>query len=68
MLSVSSSLRSESQAEKYKDLRALLRLLTNICSKDLVSFVLLHPIVCYLTKMLVYIEPMCIEAHLEAYV
>ncbi|KAG2537518.1 exportin-4-like isoform X1 [Panicum virgatum] len=38
MLSVSSSLRSESQAEKYKDLRALLRLLTNICSKDLVGF------------------------------
>ncbi|KAL6883263.1 hypothetical protein ACP4OV_010677 [Aristida adscensionis] len=38
MLSLSSSLRSESQAEKYKDLRALLRLLTNICSKDLVGF------------------------------
>ena len=46
MLSLSSSLRNESQAEKYKDLRALLRLLTNICSKDLVSFVLLHPILC----------------------
>ncbi|KAL5225000.1 hypothetical protein ABZP36_011639 [Zizania latifolia] len=38
MLSLSSSLRSESQAEKYKDLCALLRLLTNICSKDLVGF------------------------------
>lgn len=38
MLSLSSSLRNESQAEKYKDLRALLRLLTNICSKDLVGF------------------------------
>ncbi|XP_037406634.1 exportin-4 isoform X2 [Triticum dicoccoides] len=38
MLSLSSSLRSESQSEKYKDLRALLRLLTNICSKDLVGF------------------------------
>jgi hypothetical protein len=40
MLSLSSTLRSESQSEKYKDLRALLRLLTNICSKDLVPFVL----------------------------
>ncbi|XP_044324602.1 exportin-4 isoform X1 [Triticum aestivum] len=38
MLSLSSTLRSESQSEKYKDLRALLRLLTNICSKDLVGF------------------------------
>nr|XP_010934314.3 LOW QUALITY PROTEIN: exportin-4-like [Elaeis guineensis] len=37
-LSLSSSLRSEAQAEKYKDLRALLQLLTNICSKDLVDF------------------------------
>ncbi|VAH04299.1 unnamed protein product [Triticum turgidum subsp. durum] len=34
MLSLSSTLRSESQSEKYKDLRALLRLLTNICSKE----------------------------------
>lgn len=37
-LSLSSCLRSEAQTEKYKDLRALLQLLTNICSKDLVDF------------------------------
>ncbi|WOL04284.1 exportin-4 isoform X1 [Canna indica] len=37
-LSLSTSLQSEAQAEKYKDLRALLQLLTNICSKDLVDF------------------------------
>ncbi|KAF3328040.1 Exportin-4 [Carex littledalei] len=37
-LSLSSSLRSESQSEKYKDLRALLQLLRNMCSKDLVDF------------------------------
>lgn len=35
-LSLSTSLQSEAQTEKYKDLRALLQLLTNICSKDLV--------------------------------
>lgn len=37
-LSLSTSLRSEAQVEKYKDLRALLQLLTNISSKDLVDF------------------------------
>ncbi|CAL9153708.1 unnamed protein product [Musa hybrid cultivar] len=37
-LSLSTSLQSEAQTEKYKDLRALLQLLTNICSKDLVDF------------------------------
>ncbi|XP_073000684.1 uncharacterized protein [Typha latifolia] len=37
-ISLSTSLRSEAQTEKYKDLRALLQLLTNICSKDLVDF------------------------------
>ncbi|KAL5566868.1 hypothetical protein UlMin_030032 [Ulmus minor] len=37
-LSVSSSLRSEAETEKYKDLRALLQLLSNLCSKDLVDF------------------------------
>nr|CAD1836168.1 unnamed protein product [Ananas comosus var. bracteatus] len=37
-LSLSTSLRSEAQVEKYKDLRALLQLLTNICSKDLIDF------------------------------
>lgn len=36
-LSLSTSLRSEAQAEKYKDLRALLQLLTNISSKDIVD-------------------------------
>lgn len=37
-LSLSSSLLSEANAEKYKDLRALLQLLSNLCSKDLVDF------------------------------
>ncbi|KAJ0967573.1 hypothetical protein J5N97_024490 [Dioscorea zingiberensis] len=37
-LSISSSLHSEVQSEKYKDLRALLQLLTNLCSRDLVDF------------------------------
>ncbi|XP_042518028.1 exportin-4 isoform X7 [Macadamia integrifolia] len=37
-LSLSSSLLSEARTEKYKDLRALLQLLTNLCSKDLVDF------------------------------
>lgn len=34
------NLLSESQTEKYKDLRALLQLLTNLSSKDLVSMML----------------------------
>ncbi|XP_043688810.1 exportin-4 isoform X3 [Telopea speciosissima] len=37
-LSLSSSLLSEAKTEKYKDLRALLQLLTNLCSKDIVDF------------------------------
>jgi hypothetical protein len=37
-LSLSSNLQSEATTEKYKDLRALLQLLSNICSKDLVDF------------------------------
>ncbi|KAJ8760582.1 hypothetical protein K2173_015249 [Erythroxylum novogranatense] len=37
-LSLSSSLLSEAKTEKYKDLRALLQLLSNLCSKDLVDF------------------------------
>lgn len=36
-VSTSMNLLSESQTEKYKDLRALLQLLTNLSSKDLVS-------------------------------
>ncbi|KAL6501830.1 hypothetical protein OROGR_026963 [Orobanche gracilis] len=35
---LSNSLRSEADAEKYKDLRALLQLLSNLCSKDMVDF------------------------------
>ncbi|KAG5571509.1 hypothetical protein H5410_061275 [Solanum commersonii] len=37
-LSISSSLRSEADTERYKDLRAVLQLLANLCSKDLVDF------------------------------
>ncbi|XP_021888651.1 exportin-4 isoform X1 [Carica papaya] len=37
-ISLSSSLLSEAKTEKYKDLRALLQLLSNLCSKDLVDF------------------------------
>ncbi|XP_059436603.1 uncharacterized protein LOC132169608 [Corylus avellana] len=37
-LSLSSSLLSEAKTEKYKDLRALLQLLSSLCSKDLVDF------------------------------
>ncbi|XP_031502482.1 uncharacterized protein LOC116265754 isoform X3 [Nymphaea colorata] len=37
-LGSSSSLLGEAKTEKYKDLRALLQLLTNLCSKDLVDF------------------------------
>ncbi|KAK1284705.1 hypothetical protein QJS10_CPB21g00067 [Acorus calamus] len=37
-VSSSSSLLSQVKVEKYKDLRALLKLLTNLCSKDLVDF------------------------------
>lgn len=37
-LSLSGSLLNEEETEKYKDLRALLQLLTNLCSKDLVDF------------------------------
>ncbi|WCJ43784.1 Exportin-4 [Euphorbia peplus] len=37
-VSLSSSLLSEAKTEKYKDLRALLQLLSNLCSKDLVDF------------------------------
>ncbi|XP_030472181.1 uncharacterized protein LOC115690086 isoform X2 [Syzygium oleosum] len=37
-LSLSSSLLSDAKTEKYKDLRALLQLLSSLCSKDLVDF------------------------------
>nr|XP_027104621.1 exportin-4-like isoform X1 [Coffea arabica] len=37
-VSVSSSLRSEEDTEKYKDLRALLQLLASLCTKDMVDF------------------------------
>ncbi|KAJ7978174.1 Exportin-4 [Quillaja saponaria] len=37
-LSLSSSLLSEANTEKYKDLRALLQLLSSLCSKDLIDF------------------------------
>ncbi|KAI3470688.1 hypothetical protein Pfo_027351 [Paulownia fortunei] len=37
-VSLSNSLRTEADAEKYKDLRALLQLLSSLCSKDLVDF------------------------------
>ncbi|XP_050223404.1 uncharacterized protein LOC126673345 [Mercurialis annua] len=37
-VSLSSSLLSEAKTEKYKDLRALLQLLSNLCSKDMVDF------------------------------
>ncbi|PKA65100.1 hypothetical protein AXF42_Ash013221 [Apostasia shenzhenica] len=37
-LSHSSSLWNEAQIEKYKDLRALLQLLTNLCSKEFIDF------------------------------
>ncbi|XP_059628544.1 uncharacterized protein LOC132271236 isoform X3 [Cornus florida] len=37
-LSLSSSLLSEANTEKYRDLRALLQLLAHLCSKDLVDF------------------------------
>ncbi|KAL3520991.1 hypothetical protein ACH5RR_019140 [Cinchona calisaya] len=37
-VSVSSSLMSEADTEKYKDLRALLQLLASLCSKDVVDF------------------------------
>ncbi|OVA13652.1 Importin-beta [Macleaya cordata] len=37
-LSLSSSLLSEANTEKYRDLRALLQLLTSLCSKDMVDF------------------------------
>ncbi|XP_022746625.1 exportin-4-like isoform X2 [Durio zibethinus] len=37
-ISLSSTLISEAKTEKYKDLRALLQLLSSLCSKDLVDF------------------------------
>ncbi|XP_052199976.1 uncharacterized protein LOC127806606 isoform X3 [Diospyros lotus] len=37
-LSLSSSLQSEAKTEQYKDLRALLQLLSSVCSKDLIDF------------------------------
>ncbi|KAA8534673.1 hypothetical protein F0562_032190 [Nyssa sinensis] len=37
-LSLSSSLLSEANTEKYRDLRALLQLLASLCSKDLIDF------------------------------
>lgn len=41
-MSTSVNLNNESQTEKYKDLRALLQLLTNSSSKDLVVYLGLH--------------------------
>ncbi|KAK2419303.1 exportin-4 protein [Trifolium repens] len=37
-LSLSSNLLSEAQTDKYKDLRALLQLLSSLCSKDMIDF------------------------------
>jgi hypothetical protein len=37
-LSLSSTLLNEAKTEKYKDLRALLQLLSHLCSKDMVDF------------------------------
>ncbi|RVW44114.1 Exportin-4 [Vitis vinifera] len=37
-VSLSSSLLSEAKTEMYKDLRALLQLIANLCSKDMVDF------------------------------
>ncbi|KAL2942733.1 Exportin-4 [Bienertia sinuspersici] len=37
-ISHSSTLANEENAEKYKDLRALIQLLSNLCSKDLIDF------------------------------
>ncbi|KAK6145319.1 hypothetical protein DH2020_022139 [Rehmannia glutinosa] len=37
-ISLSNTLRTGADAEKYKDLRALLQLLSSLCSKDLVDF------------------------------
>ncbi|KAM5561712.1 hypothetical protein ABKV19_022354 [Rosa sericea] len=37
-ITLSSSLSTEAKTEKYKDLRALLQLLSSLCSKDLVDF------------------------------
>ncbi|KAH7284313.1 hypothetical protein KP509_34G048300 [Ceratopteris richardii] len=37
-VSMSRTLQNETQAEKYKDLRSLLQLLTNLSSKDLIDF------------------------------
>ncbi|CAA6673264.1 unnamed protein product [Spirodela intermedia] len=37
-LTISASLLNEAKAEKYKDLRALLQLLTHLCTKDMVDF------------------------------
>ncbi|XP_031282100.1 exportin-4 [Pistacia vera] len=38
LMTLSSSLLNEAKTEKYKDLRALLQLLSSLCSKDLVDF------------------------------
>lgn len=38
LMTQSSSLLGEAKTEKYKDLRALFQLLSNLCSKDLVDF------------------------------
>lgn len=37
-VSLSSTLLNEAKTEQYKDLRALLQLLSSLCSKDLVGF------------------------------
>lgn len=37
LVTQSSNLLNEAKTEKYKDLRALLQLLSNLCSKDLVG-------------------------------
>lgn len=37
LMTQSSSLLGEAKTEKYKDLRALFQLLSNLCSKDLVG-------------------------------
>ncbi|CAA0817180.1 Unknown protein, partial [Striga hermonthica] len=37
-VSLSNTLRTEADTEKYKDLRALMQLLSSLCSKDLVDF------------------------------
>ncbi|VVA96444.1 unnamed protein product [Arabis nemorensis] len=60
-VSLSSTLLNEAKSEKYKDLRALLQLLSHLCSKDMVVYFGLHIITPLITLELLKYPKLCFD-------